>query len=77
MTLSGPEDGCPERYAACLTVVEAIRLERNLRALRLYAREAVLRCGDASGAGGESTSAEPAHPSTSDGATDAGIDGGL
>lgn len=40
----GPEEGCPAQFATCLDTTGGLSLERNVKALQRYAREAALRC---------------------------------
>ena len=46
-----PDGGCPRELPLCLDVDGALALEGNLRALRRYAQEAWLLCGDRSAGG--------------------------
>jgi hypothetical protein len=41
------DDGCPAAIAVCLDGRNARTLERNVRALVAYSREAWIRCGPA------------------------------
>ena len=43
--LSGPEDGCPEEWVGCLSLADALELERYLREARAWMAEAAARCG--------------------------------
>lgn len=46
LQLLGPDAGCPPKLVGCLDVDGALALERDLRAMRLYVREAWIRCGE-------------------------------
>ena len=43
--LAGPEDGCPEEWVGCLSLADALELERYLREAQAWMREASARCG--------------------------------
>ena len=43
--LAGPEAGCPDAFAACLALSDALALEENLRAMQAWQAETWNRCG--------------------------------
>ena len=42
--LAGPEDGCPEEWVGCLSLADALELERYLREAMAWMAEAAARC---------------------------------
>lgn len=43
--IAGPEDGCPEEWVGCLSLADALELERYLREAMAWMAEAAARCG--------------------------------
>ena len=44
--VSGPEEGCPEKFAACFLPEDGAALGRRLQGLERWADDAWLRCGE-------------------------------
>ena len=44
--ISGPEEGCPDGFAACFTPEAGTALARRLTALEDWAADAWIRCGE-------------------------------
>jgi hypothetical protein len=46
ITIAGPESGCPESFAGCLSAEDGMALAKYVQQLELWAGAAWIRCGE-------------------------------